>query len=498
MRGLTPVLFCASLLAGYPPAACAAEPFTPQIPKTWTASALADFQVPLANPRYSPIHIAEADYYRIPERVIYRSYPVYHPHREPAGYRQWLLSREPEIAFDVTRLKTRQDWIEAGKIVFEAPTAFNPVFFTAEDVGDPQFYEETGAPIAADGTFPFARWVIRKKGQIELGSMGCNTCHTRVLADGAVVAGAQSNNALDRQGARLMRRLARTLGPEQVLERMRGFAHQFEMPWLEPDPNRRARTLTLEEFFAIGEAIPAGVNARSHTSLLAPPQIPDLIGVAERRYLDHTGFVRHRDIGDLMRYAALVTDTLALARYGPFGPTASQARARYSDAQLYALALYLYSLKPPPNPHALTAEAARGKRIFEREGCPLCHTPPLYTNNKLIPVDGFRAPAPHKVRLDILEQRLGTDPRLALESRKGTGYYKVPSLKGLWYRAPLEHNGSIARLEDWFDPSRLRDDYVPTGFKGLHVERRAVKGHAFGLALDPAEKAALIAFLRTL
>ena len=29
--------------------------------------------------------------------------------------------------------------------------------------------------------------------------------------------------------------------------------------------------------------------------------------------------------------------------------------------------------------------------------------------------------------------RLGTDPGLALATRKGTGYYKVSSLKDLWY-----------------------------------------------------------------
>jgi hypothetical protein len=60
------------------------------------------------------------------------------------------------------------------------------------------------------------------------------------------------------------------------------------------------------------------------------------------------------------------------------------------------------------------------------------------------------------------------------------------------------HDGSCATLEDWFDPRRLRDDYVPTGFKGYQVERRAVPGHEFGLKLSPDDKLALIAFLKTL
>ncbi len=66
------------------------------------------------------------------------------------------------------------------------------------------------------------------------------------------------------------------------------------------------------------------------------------------------------------------------------------------------------------------------------------------------------------------------------------------------YRGPFEHSGSVAKLEDWFDARRLREDYVPTGFKGYRVKARAVPGHEFGLRLSADEKKALIAFLETL
>ena len=82
-----------------------------------------------------------------------------------------------------------------------------------------------------------------------------------------------------------------------------------------------------------------------------------------------------------------------------------------------------------------------------------------------------------------------TDPLLATQTRRGTGYYKVPSLKGLWYRGPFEHNGSVATPEDWFNPARVKDDYVPTAFIGHRVTHRAVSGHNFGLDLSPDEKA---------
>jgi hypothetical protein len=231
-----------------------------------------------------------------------------------------------------------------------------------------------------------------------------------------------------------------------------------------------------------------------------------LIGLKGRAYLDHTGLVRHRSVVDLMRYAALNQGADDLASYGGFIPAARDfrtlpdpaTRGRYTDEQLYALALYLYSLEPPANPNKFDRLAARGKDIFEREGCAACHTPPLYTNNRLTPAEGFKVPDEHRRRDDIMEVSVGTDPNLALKTRRGTGYYKVPSLKGLWYRGPFEHNGSVATLEDWFDPRRLRDDFVPTGFRDAGVKTRAVKGHAFGLDLSVEERKVLIAFLKTL
>jgi hypothetical protein len=250
-----------------------------------------------------------------------------------------------------------------------------------------------------------------------------------------------------------------------------------------------------------------GCSGRTRSSLFYPPSNPDLIGVKDRKYLDKAGLVVHRSIIDLMRYAPMAQNTDFLSSYGGFIPSgednftklpAPETQDRFSDAQLYALALYLYSLKPPPNPNPFGASAAAGQKIFNREGCAGCHPAPVYTNNKLLPVRGFQIPPDHRGKYDILDVPIGTDPRLTLHTRRGTGYYKVPSLRGLWYRGPFEHNGSVATLEDWFDERRLRDDYVPTGFVGYGVKTRAVPGHEFGLKLPSEEKKALIAFLRTL
>jgi cytochrome c2 len=457
------------------------------VPRTWDDEAMATLEVPLATPEFSPRHVTADYYYRMAVRPIYKTYPVYPPDKEPAGYVEWLRQQEPEIVFDPAALRTEADWIAAGELVFDAPAVFESI--ATSPVRYPEFYARSGVRLAADGSMPFKRYVVRKKGVVEAGDLSCGQCHTRVMDDGRVVKGAQGNFA---EGfyfaARPRRALQNGQPPEVVLSRTREAARRiYGAPWIQPPPEGGPE-LPLETILAAWEATPPGVGLREGTSLRYPAQVPDLIGVKERRYLDHTGLVRHRSIGDLMRYAALNQNVQQFSSYGEFIPGGRQfrelpdpaARFRYSDEQLYALAQFIYSLKPPPNPNPFDERARRGQAVFERSGCATCHTPPLYTNNKLTPVEGFVVPAGHAARFDIMPVVVGTDTNSALRTRRGTGYYKVPSLKGVWYRGPFEHNGSVATLDEWFDPAR------------------AVKGHRFGLSLSAEDRKALIAFLKTL
>ena len=105
---------------------------------------------------------------------------------------------------------------------------------------------------------------------------------------------------------------------------------------------------------------------------------------------------------------------------------------------------------------------------------------------------------PDRKQFDNAPFSVGTDPNMTLKTRRGTGYYKVPSLKGVWYRSMFGPSGSCASLEDWFDPKRLEDDYEPTGFKPYGAKSYSVKGHPFGLDLSEEDRRALIAFLKTL
>ena len=70
------------------------------------------------------------------------------------------------------------------------------------------------------------------------------------------------------------------------------------------------------------EAVPPGVLARHRPSPLCPPQVPNLIGVKDRHYLDRTGLQQHWGIADLMRYAALNNQADDLATFDRFIPGA--------------------------------------------------------------------------------------------------------------------------------------------------------------------------------
>ena len=474
-----------------------------QIPKTWDDAAMAALQVPLANPIGSPRNVSVDYYYRIPVRPIYKSYPVYAPGHEPLGYMDWLRQQDPAILWDDAGrsppLETETDWIKAGEEAFEAPISFNSLqSAVGKDIRDPAWYQHAGVPVTSRGVMPFFTFVVRKKGTVDIGINSCSTCHTRLMPDGSVLKGAQGNFPFERGF------FGRPI-PAGMLRPI--LIASFGAPWITPDPLASAEALSPDQIAAASRAIPLGVIARQGAGILYPTQTPDLIGVKDRHYLDHTGLQQHRGIVDLMRYAALNQGADDLANYDGFVPSdiphfkkvSDPAKLdRYSDEQLYALALYLYSLQPPPNRNKFDALAARGQIVFEREGCAVCHTPPLYTNNKLTPAEGFTPPPGAEQKYDISPVSVGTDPGLATKTRRGTGYYKVPSLKGVWYRSMFGHSGWCATLEDWFDPHRTRDQYVPTGFKPYGAKTYAVKGHPFGLDLTPEDKKALIAFLKTL
>lgn len=468
------------------------RPGSPVIPVVWDEQAVASMTLPSPVAGGRILYLSSRDYYRVPVLPIYQSYPVYAPGREPAGYLDSLKRQEPQVVFDPATLQSEADWIDAGRVIFDTPFDFQPI----DNVRDRNWYARINPPIADDGTIAAYRYVVREQGKVEVGLTLCGSCHTRVMPDGGVIKGAQGNFPMEADYAYRLRK-AGTLDGRRKLD------SGLVFPGVSRDElNHGFYTQTIDTIAASHEAMIPGVVARPGFSVFDMPKIADLIGVKDRKFLDLTARLQHRGIADLMRYATFnAGDNYFFSSSSALPPNAAPDPAssiRPSDEQLYALALFVYSLTPPPNPNRFDALAARGQAIFEQQRCGTCHTPPLYTNNKLTPAGTFPVPAGHKVSYDVLDVRVGTDERSATVSLRGRGYYKVPSIKGVWYRGPFEHNGSVATLEDWFDPARLRSDYVPTGFKGVGIKTRAVKGHPFALGLLPDDRKALIAFLKTL
>jgi SAM-dependent methyltransferase len=102
-----------------------------KVPKVWTAENLEGLLLPLADPSIVVTHLPDSMYYALEERVMYKTYPFYLPGTEPEGYYEWLKQQEPEIIFDVAKLKTPEDWIRAGEHVYDYPESTSP--FTYDD-----------------------------------------------------------------------------------------------------------------------------------------------------------------------------------------------------------------------------------------------------------------------------------------------------------------------------------------------------------------------------
>jgi len=189
-----------------------------------------------------------------------------------------------------------------------------------------------------------------------------------------------------------------------------------------------------------------------------PIAIPDLRAVREQSHLQRSGAVRRRSLSAL----AIRIETLLI--------TSHHEAVRPPREVALGLALYLDSL-------ADSLPVARvdhpGAAVFAAR-CGGCHAPPTWGGGL------------------VAAGEVGTDPALARSPTRGTGSYRVPSLRGVGARRWLLHDGSVEGLDALLDPARLRDDYP--GARGVG----AIPGHVFGLDLPAPERSALRAFLSTM
>lgn len=196
-----------------------------------------------------------------------------------------------------------------------------------------------------------------------------------------------------------------------------------------------------------------------------PIAIPDLFGLRHARLLTQGGTIRQSSpLGLLIRQETQYIQ-------------ANHHHTRPPRALMLALVVYLYSLEPPP-PRASDADEAtlaRGAAIFDVQ-CARCHSNPAGAGDELVEIG-----------------RIGTDPELGTGSARGTGGYRPSPLVRVAEAAPYLHHGAVATLEDLLGGERLEE-----GYRGSPAGPGPVPGHRFGLSLEEADRAALLAHLRRL
>ena len=477
-----------------------------RIPRIWDDAALAEWATPVAGLNVRPSHYSAKEYYALPPDN-YRTYPVYPPDREPAGYWDWLQKQKPQPLVDATTIRNDVDWIAAGE------RAFHDLGSVLVRTNDPKLIAQARDPAGfhgvrtlADGGVVGPRWVVTPTG-VMLTVRACAACHQDMRAENRRVGDTLPavRPALPLVGATgTLVRLQRSYEGDEIGV---AFWREFSVPWAPDERIERMKSKTLPELREmnrrgeLGGAFSGGVFPRTNGSPFYPTRILDLFGLKYSRYMDATGSHRLNGPEDIARYAALVTgaDRLAFGPHQMLTDAQRRVRFRYADEVLYAIGMYLLSLEPPKNPNPASRDLiARGEGVFAREECGACHAPPNYTTGKLTLAHGWTPPADHPNRADIMMRSIGTDPGTALKTRKGTGFYKIPTLRGVWSRRLLLHDGSLASLEELFDSGRLSPDFEPKGWNPPGVTRRTVPGHLFGLALTADDKAALLAFLRAL
>ncbi len=181
-----------------------------------------------------------------------------------------------------------------------------------------------------------------------------------------------------------------------------------------------------------------------------PVAIVDLWGLVDHRFLTQSGTIRHQHPAAL----AIRQESQIIH--------ANEERIRPPRVLTWALAMYLYSLRPPDRTaNANPEQRTRGREQFE-EHCSHCHSDKSYGG--------------HIVSVE----HIGTDPALASGQARGTGFYRPSPLLAVAQAGPYLHDGTVESLESLLDPAR------------------AVPGHRYGDTLPDDDKSDLLVFLRSL
>lgn len=216
-----------------------------------------------------------------------------------------------------------------------------------------------------------------------------------------------------------------------------------------------------------------------------------------------------------------------LATQLAFGTTQAQLEAL--EPRSVQLRSYLLSLEPPPWPFAAPdADAVRRGQALFRQTCAGCHGDDRCARSEstLVPredvgTDAQRSERYGPAEIDALNASWFGRPAPS----RATGAYRAPALEGVWASAPYFHNGSVPTLEgvlhsaqrpaffqliDGYDEVRVGAAVQTFASAPVGAPRELAAavydttqpglgngGHLYGDALTDAQRADLLAFLKT-
>lgn len=347
--------------------------------------------------------------------------PEWNPRAAPLG------AQVGAPLWDGKKPGSQAEWIALGrKVFFEYPLRAEPLAEWA--LGNPQLALECGLERTPEGEWPGLVRFSDVDGRERVG-ITCALCHTTVREGKLVVGAARRRFDYGRLRLAFGKATGRAEDPE--------LARRMAL-W---GPGRADVTEDVDE---------------------DPVAIPDLWGLRAQPALTQAGTIRHTGPVAL----ALRQETQLLH--------SNHERVRPPRELAWALAMFLYSLEPEPKAMALSAEAARGAKLFEG-GCGACHSNAA-RGGELVDA-----------------KELGVDAALAKGKARGTGKYRPPALVRVGDAAPFFHHGALGSLEDVMAPERLE-----AGFARGVLGPGPVPGHAYGLDWPAEDRAAVVAFLRTL
>jgi mono/diheme cytochrome c family protein len=306
---------------------------------------------------------------------------------------------------------TMPEWIELGRrVFFEYP--MRAEVFMEYALTEPDLATAVGIERTRDGALPGLVVFANIDGDTRVG-ITCAICHSTVK-NGELVIG-QARRTFDYGRLRL------------TFDRIHGTVRS-------PDEAKRMAS------WGPGRADVTEDDDED------PVAIPDLWGLRHQRWLTQAGTIRHDSpLALAIRQETQLTDS-------------NHARVRPPRELAWALAMFVYSLSPPPR---TAAPATRGAELFS-EHCARCHANAAYGGSL------------------VTAATIGTDPALASGRGRGTGKYRVPALLAVRNGAPYLHDGSVPSLAELLSPSREEP------------------GHPAGTSLAQPDRDALIAFLETL